>query len=105
MKKLFSTQPKYNGGDEHEHAGQTECVVRAEVWIVQEDWAEPSREGRTQIDRQIEPTEYLRHQILIPSAELITDVGRHARFDSPCSDRNQAESKKETEPGVVQSKR
>ncbi len=43
--------------------------------------------------------------MLVPAAELITDVGRDARFDSACSDRDQAKSKEETESGVVQSKR
>src|ERR1700738_3063892 len=105
MHKLLAPQPKHDGGDEHEHARQTECVMRSKVWIVQEDRAEPGRKCRTQVNRQIEPAEYFGEQMLVPFAKLIADVCGNARFDSACADRTQAQPEKETKPRIIESKR
>ena len=86
----FTTQPKHEGGDGHQTAGDTEGPMRAIPF--EQPWGEQGGEEGTEIDGEVEPVVDFAEEMLVTRAKLIADVSRDAGFDAARADADQEQS-------------
>src|SRR5437879_13264227 len=85
--EFFPPEPKHNRSYHHRDPRHAEGHAWSEV--SEEPGDIPTGNKGADVDREIKPTENFRQQMLVRRAELVADVGAHARFDAARAQRNQ----------------
>ena len=87
--EAMPSQPEHEGRDRHENAGHAERPARPRPG--QQPRRQEGREEGAEVDREVEPAEDALQQVAVRLAELISDVGRHARLDAAGAQRDEQE--------------
>ena len=90
MDKFPAAHPKEERGQGHENTGDAEGEVGA-VPLEQPGGEEHGNQG-TEVDGEVEPIEDFGEEVGVPLAELVSDVGGDAGFDSPGAEADQGEA-------------
>ena len=97
--EFFPAEPENYSGNQHRDS----WCSKGQSWAkpIQKFWYEQCRNGRTNVDREIEPTEYACKQVLIGRTELVAHIGADARFDSARAHRHQRKSASKADTRVI----
>src|SRR2546427_8625900 len=87
---MLGPKPKNQCSQTHENTGYAKCPTVTRLLAHQRDDEKP--EGRTEVDRPIEPAVNFRQRPFLIRTELIADKGRDTGFDASRADGDKRQS-------------